>query len=60
MIYLSIFFLQLVCSKHFLVETWDTNKPHRETKNRALKYRGKYDQGITREKIENFVGIIFV
>ena len=56
MIYLTIFFLQLVCSKHFLIETWDTYKPHRGTKNRALHYRGKYDQGMTWENMDNYHG----
>ena len=38
---LATFFLQLVCSKHFLVETGDgdTKEAHRETKD----YLGKYD-----------------
>ena len=42
---LAIYFLQLVCSKHFLVETedGDTKEAHRETKDMALNYRGKYD-----------------
>ena len=42
---LAIYFLQLVCSKHFLVETGDedTKETHRETKDMALNYHGKYD-----------------
>ena len=60
MIYLTIFFLQLVCSKHFLIETGILNKPHRETKDRGLNYHEKYDQGIKKEKMQNFAGTIFV
>ena len=42
---LAIYFLQLVCSKHFLVETGDgdTKEVHIETKDMALNYRAKYD-----------------
>merc|ERR1712055_102386 len=38
MIYLAISFLQLVCSKHFLTETEDTNEDSRETKEWGLNY----------------------
>ena len=57
-IYLTIFFLQLVCSKHFLIDTGDTNKAHRRTKDRSLNKPGKYDQGIIQEKMENYMGNI--
>merc|ERR1719369_2103133 len=37
MIYLTICFLQLVCSKHFLIQTEDTNEDSRETKDFGLR-----------------------
>ena len=43
MILVTIFFLQLVCSKHFLIETGDTNEAHRGTKERTLNYHRRYD-----------------
>ena len=52
MIYLNIFFLQLVCSKHFLIETGDTNKAHRETKDRDLNTHEKYGDGMAQKKME--------
>merc|ERR1719184_127082 len=38
MIYLAICFLQPVCSKHFLIQTEDTNEDSRETKDLGLNY----------------------
>merc|ERR1719153_820040 len=47
MIYLAICFLQLVCSKHFLIETEDTNEDYRKT--RGLKYHGGGYHGLRLE-----------
>merc|ERR1719153_2120798 len=49
MIYLAICFLQLVCSKHFLIETEDTNEDYRETKDWGLNIQGGGYNGLRLE-----------
>ena len=66
MIYLAICFLQLVCSKHSLTETEDTNEDSRETKEWGLNYHGtgynglRQGIGMIQEHIENHEGVMFV
>merc|ERR1719184_225747 len=52
MIYLAICFLQLVCSKHFLIQTEDTNEDSRETNDLGLNYDrgGSNDQWRWRDR----------
>merc|ERR1719369_1810046 len=57
MICLAICFLQLVCSKHFLIETEDTNEVSRETKDYwRLKLHGGGYNGLRKEYGKDYNG----